>query len=230
MNLVQKLPIGLSLACLMFMSSCSKEDVPKPGSAVTNESSNLRVEGPVFIAFHLPSTDGPTCIGCAPPKWEFKNPGQGATSNLIAYGGHPLQKWLKPLPVPSTGSGSILTLRGDDYTGKAYANIENLVKGKKYKLTFSMSTTILKGATGPYAADAIIFIDNAAEELIAYKHVIFKGKENQWITDTIEFVAEDTTQKLRLDAYPYDAYPYGNNLGFFYTNLHVGKDAVKQIN
>jgi len=30
MNLVQKLPIGLGLACLMIMSSCSKEDALTP--------------------------------------------------------------------------------------------------------------------------------------------------------------------------------------------------------
>lgn len=57
MNLVQKLPIGLGLACMMMLSSCSKEDVqvaePHEASMAAVSEASLKVRGPV-----LPSSQG----------------------------------------------------------------------------------------------------------------------------------------------------------------------------
>lgn len=225
MNLVQKLPIGLGLACLMFISSCSEEDAATPES-VTNESSNLRQGGLVITSvYHLPSTEGPTCVGCEPAGWKFDKPGQDATSSLIAYGGHPLKKWSKPLATPSTGSGSIITItsKGYKHGGGAKAQIKNLIKGKKYKLTASVSTTSLYGDNGPYSYVASLAVMDGPLDVLGYKQVHFPGKQNQWITETVEFVAWSTEQTLRIYSYGEDQ----NNLA--YTNFHVGPNAVQQI-
>ncbi|MCF0061860.1 hypothetical protein MUK70_21710 [Dyadobacter chenwenxiniae] len=232
MNLVKQLPLGLSLACLMFMSSCSKEDAVTPGSAVTNESSNLRQGGPVISSvFHLPSTDGPTCVGCAANGWYLKIPARDATSSLTAYAGDGLKKWRYPLPVPSTGSGSILTVISEGkMSGATSHHIKNLIVGKKYKVTFSTSTTSLFGAYGPtpYASLALVSVQDwhvkGAPNLVS-KTIDFTGKHSQWITETVEFVA--TNEDLRFGMY--GGSPW-EQTQLSYTNFHVGSNAVQQIN
>ncbi|MCF2495461.1 hypothetical protein [Dyadobacter chenhuakuii] len=229
MNLVQKLPIGLGLAFLMMMSSCSKEDTLQPGTVVTNESSNLREGGPVFSAYYLPSTDGPTCIGCAPKKWKLGDPARDATSSLTAYGGNPFKKWVQPLSEPSTGPGSILTVVTDAQgSGQASADMENLIKGKKYKLTFSISTTSIQeaGRASHFASHAYLSVKDNATTPYVNKYVIINlDKTNQWITKTIEFEAKDNKQSVNLLTYN-----LLTEANLTYTNFHVGPDAVQQIN
>ncbi|MCE7067345.1 hypothetical protein [Dyadobacter sp. CY326] len=230
MNLIKQLPLGLGLACFMFMSSCSKEEAVTPGSAVTNESSNLRQGGPVFVPiYHFPSTNGPTCVGCMPGKWHLGKTKLDATSSLTAYAGNPSKKWVQPLPTPSTGSGSIVTMVGEkSYYGYVSANAENLIPGKKYKLTFSISRTALNEAngTGPYAATADLHVrDVNSNNIITEKVIDFNGKKNEWVTETIEFIA--TFHKQEFDFHSEN--PQGESK-LTYTNIHVGENAVQQLN
>jgi hypothetical protein len=234
MNLVQKLPLGLGLACLMMMSSCSKEDsqTPEPAES-TNASSNLRHGGPVITSvYHFPSTNGPTCVGCAPNTWSLKIPHRDATSSLTAYAGNPAKKWFQPLPAPSTGSGSIITVVNDAmYTGEAKARIENLVKGKKYKITFSVSTTSVNQFNGPspYASKAVLRVwdeEDITSHLIEFiKDIDFTGKHNQWVTETIEFEAIHNSAYFN-----FQGYSASGETKLTYTNIHVGSNAVQQIN
>lgn len=202
-----------------------------PGAGVTNENSSLREGGAVFSTFHLPSTDGPTCVGCAASGWNLKNPAQDATSSLTAYAGDGFKKWSYPLPVPSTGSGSIITVVSEGTkSSKISADIKNLTIGKKYKFTFSVSTTSAFGAYGltPYASHAHVIIEDwltkGVLELVD-KKIYFNGKHNQWITETVEFEATHST--LFLDMY--GAVP-SQQTQLSYINFHVGANAVQQVN
>jgi hypothetical protein len=227
MNLVKQLPIGLSLACVMFMSSCSKEDAPTPGSVVTNESSNLREIGPVLIQAQLPPTAGPTCVGCAANDWYFVLPARAATSSLTAYAGNSSKQWVQALPAPSIGVGSFVTVVNDaEYVGNAFHVINNLIKGQKYRVTFSVSTSSLNDANGesPYASKAKVIISLGGDDIVK-KTIDFTGKHNQWITETLEFVATHYAYSFDIQGFS----PNGETKAT-YTNLHVGKDAVQKIN
>jgi hypothetical protein len=64
MKLVQKLPATLAIACIMMMSSCSKEDVqtPEPQTAGSNSHSGLKTNaGEVVRASLFPGNDRRNC-------------------------------------------------------------------------------------------------------------------------------------------------------------------------
>jgi len=209
--------------------------MPSPEAAVTNDGSNLKSNligsGYGITPAIVPTTDGPTCIGCKPNGWYIKIPSRDATSSLTAYAGNSFKKWVTPLLAPSTGSGSILTVVNDEYTGEGFTTIKNLVKGKKYKITFSVSTTNLTlsiGRPGPYAGKANISI--VAEEpykdiYIAEKEIDFTNKEAQWITESLEFVADRDEYKFRFQGIS----PKGETR-LTYANMHIGPNAIKVIN
>jgi hypothetical protein len=184
---------------------------------------------PIANPIHLPLTNGPTCDNCLPSGWEIDNYSPGyATSSLIAFAGNPSKTWYKSLPTPSTGSGSIITLVSKDFVNSAGADatIKHLIKGRKYKLTLSLSTTSLAGANGPYIpAVHLNVIDTPfPTSHLAYKKVEFAGKENQWITETVEFIAMSTEERFSIDC---DGGSGTNDIT--YTNIHVGPNAVQQI-
>jgi hypothetical protein len=228
------------LSTMLFMSSCSKEDaaMPSPEAAVTNDGSNLKtnlIESGYGITpdGYLQPTDGPTCIGCKPSEWYVKIPARDATSSLTEYAGNSFKKWVKPLSIPSTGSGSILTVVNDSkMSGEAFSEIKNLVKGKKYKITFSVSTTNLSGPNGqpgPFAKKAIVRLQesiNQHPDNINNQEKVFDftNKNAQWITETIIFKANSERYLLRLQ---------GLSVGvsqLTYANIHIGPNAVKVIN
>lgn len=230
MNLLQKLPIGLGLACLMMMSSCSKEEAQTP-QPVKSERMDANMRGvPIAIPKYLPLTDGPTCDSCLPSGWEISGYSPGyATSSLVAFAGNPSTKWYQPLPTPSTGPGSIITLVNKDYAYSAGANatIKHLIKGKKYKITLSLSTTSLAGANGSYIPAVHLNVVDTPfpSSHLAYKKVDFAGKQNQWLTETIEFTAMSSEENFSIDC---DG--GSGKIDVTYTNIHVGPNAVQQIN
>ncbi|KAA6441251.1 hypothetical protein FEM33_02780 [Dyadobacter flavalbus] len=241
-KITKSLSFVASAACLstmLFMSSCSKEDAVTPSKemAVTNESSNLKINpngrGNGLSSIYVASTNGPTCIGCAPIGWSLKIPSRDATSSLIAYAGSPLKNWVLPLDAPQAGSaGSIITVVNDAvYTGEAFTSIHNLEKGKKYKLTFIVSTTSLNevGGSSPYAEKATVSLKyyppHENYPSVIKKTVDFTNKKAQWVTESIEFVAEDTQYSLS-----FQGSSAKGETRLTYANIHVGSNAVEVLN
>ena len=247
-KITKSLSVGLTTACfstMLFMSSCSKEDalIPTPEPAA-NESSNLReaVGGGILAVEYITTTDGPTGLSTAPNKWDFfsyyddpifSNEPQSATSSLTAFAGNSLMKWVKPLPVPSTGTGNIITvLSGMNELESTQTRINNLIKGKKYKFTFSVSTTSLASlynsdVTSEYTKAAVLRlspvglvgegIDDTTD---------FTNNKDQWITKSIEFIAKSDSYHLEFKGIQQQCFNGIPN----YTNIHVGKNAIKVIN
>ncbi|TLU96884.1 hypothetical protein [Dyadobacter sediminis] len=241
-KITKSLSFMASAACLstmLFMSSCSKEDAVTPSPEVTvNESSSLKTNligsgYGITPDGYLQPTDGPTCLGCKPSYWYIKVPSRDATSSLTAYAGNSFKKWVKPLPVPSTGSGSILTVVNDSkMSGEAFCDIKKLVIGQKYKVTFSVSTTNLSGPNGqpgPYAEKAYVRLQesiNQHPDNINNQEKVFDftNKKAQWITESFTFTANSDRYLLRFQGWSY------GQAQLTYTNIHVGENAVQKIN
>ncbi|MCE6990526.1 hypothetical protein [Dyadobacter sp. CY323] len=248
MNLVQKLPIGLSLACLMFMSSCSKEDAvtPEPQMESVNAHSGLRDgSGPVISLPYFPSTKGSTGLNVYPLDWE-RSISQSqpvsleelptGTSNLTHLWGNPTLPWKKNLPTIVNANsivnfGSIVTTtsyRSNASNGKnslAETKITNLKSGKEYEITMYVASTICSvnqnELTPRYAKTIYVNVKNVKFP-ITY-NINYEGKEAEWIKKTIIFKAKSAEMTLSFEAFTPDG-------GYSYAHMFVDKNAIKQLN
>ena len=159
MNLVQKLQIGLGLACMM-LSSCSKEDVQTPLPLVneTTEHSGLRDGGNGMeqLKPYFAPTIGQPGFNWYPTDWE-RNIGSPdnlielptGTSNLTNLWGNPLAPWVKPLPtipgvIDMRSMLTVITFR-DPYNSRksiVKTKIKNLKSGKKYAVSFFVAGSL----------------------------------------------------------------------------------------
>ncbi|MCE7067348.1 hypothetical protein [Dyadobacter sp. CY326] len=251
MNLVQKLPIGLGLACLMMMSSCSKEDVQTPAPAKSERSdANMRDEGGFIKVFPIfNSTFGQLGCNIHPNGWSRSG---NASSNAVGYPtgnsslaylfGNPAWPWEKALPsIPGAldANNSILTVSTStkinviDFeatAGKRSAvetKIKNLKPGKLYKVTFWATTTVSKVKQN--------------NKIQAYAHALSldwiypDGKENAlvlslnsnnaalWKTYSITFEAKHSEQVLTFTAFT------KNEGEFAYAHLFVDHNSIKEV-
>jgi len=228
-KITKSLSVGLTAACfstMLLMSSCSKEDAltPIPQSDI-NQSSKLReAAGGILAVEYVTSTDGPTGFN-SPNKWNFPEddiilgPSENATSSLTAYAGNPLTKWFKPLPVTTNGAGNIIKVANNSSKmERAETTINNLIVGKKYKFTYSVSTTAIGYSN--LANEAVLKFYSSGDYIADTTN--FAYKESQWITKSIEFVAKNKSYNLEFRGI--------DQFGYSYTNIHVGKNAIKVIN
>ncbi|WAC11388.1 hypothetical protein [Dyadobacter pollutisoli] len=250
MNLVQKLPIGLSLACLMFMSSCSKEDAltPEPQTEIVNAHSSLK-EGAAALVITLPyfpSTKGSTGLDVYPTDWErdthpyYSNNSQElptGTSNLSCLWGNPMLPWKKGLPTIASGAsivnfGSIVTTtsyRKNVSNGKnsaAKTKITNLKPGKKYEISFYVASTICsvnQNAFTPLYANTIYVDLSNVKDPISHG-IDVEGKEATWVKKTVIFDAISTEMSISFSAF------VPQNGGYSYAHMFVNKNAIKQLN
>ena len=223
-----------SAACLstmVFMSSCSKEDAvtPSPEVAISKiESvggSNLKINGLEII----PPTLGQPGIGSLPAG--YTNTGSQLAiglSNSRYLFGNSSNPWILAKNLAPAGAGTFLTL-GATKSKSAYVDvaIKNLVAGKKYKFTYSISTLAVKnGGLGhtPYARDLFVFIKQGGEELLN-EGISFIDRENQWITRSEVFTAEDvadTTSMLKL-------FLISESENISYGNIFIPKGAIQEV-
>ncbi|WAC11387.1 hypothetical protein [Dyadobacter pollutisoli] len=245
MNLVQKLPIGLSLVCVMFVSSCSKEDIqtiqPQTGSIIT--SSNLKEQGGVLSGLlDFPATNGQPGINTFPPDWArlvIKLPDNSkafptGTSTLTHLWGKELVPWVKPLPkilgvrdmfsIVTVATNHHLTSNISNDYSRVKTKIKQLKKGKEYAITFYVASTIrnVPGFVPAYAERAVLQIGYANS--VMHYYINMAGKEAQWIANTITFEAHDTEAIFTFSA---DTAQPGQ---YSYAHIFVDKDSIKELN
>lgn len=235
MNRVQKLPISLLSACfaaLVVMSGCSKEDtlVPQPEISAVSVKSE---DGAKFKTNALPvihPTQAQICKWCKPDGYSLKNPGGviGISNSRYLFG-NTATPWINTASSTPSSLGTFLTVGSTkDNSGQLTIYVSNLVYGKKYALTYSVSTMSVKNSSGfgqsPYINSFIVKAPSA--DPLAYKSTYLSGKENKWITETIEFTHDDA--KVTTGEFKVILANFSNAVG--YGNLHIGSDAIKLVN
>jgi hypothetical protein len=248
MSLVKKLPVGLGMACIMMLSSCSKEDVqtPQPQAGSVNESSGLKV-GPgsttapdVIIVPVFPGTAGQAGQDIFPAVWKYSygtHPNTATypsgTSTLSHLWGNPSMPWKKALlPVPSAQSGgSIVTITTADadwgvaHDGSiAETRITNLVEGKDYAITFYVATTVrdipmVAPFVPAYAKTVSLRLGDNTTHLFS-----LGGKEAEWVKKTVTFKAKGTETAFSVMA------KSGKDKEYSYVHILVDKNAIKKLN
>ncbi|KAA6439989.1 hypothetical protein FEM33_09820 [Dyadobacter flavalbus] len=235
MNRVQKLPVSLLGACfsaLAVMSSCSKEDsvAPQPEISAVSVKSE---DGAKFKSNALPvvhPTQGQICQWCLPDGYSLKNQnGVIGLSNANYLFGNTATPWIHPIRVSADSPQTFLTVGSTkDNGGQVGIYVSNLVYGQKYSFTYRVSTMSVKNASGlgqsPYAYSFHVKAPSGGP--LAYKNTYLAGKENKWITETIEFThdnANATTGEIKILLSNFsNAVAYGN--------IHIPADAIKLVN
>ncbi|MCE6990527.1 hypothetical protein [Dyadobacter sp. CY323] len=249
MKLVQKLPIGLGLACVMMMTSCSKENAvtPEPAMESTNVHSSLKTnaEEDEVLPFFPTTTDGIVNFNSYPRYWErgITTPNDltgipTGTSSLTSLWGqwYAENKWIKPLaPVPSNvTANSMLTVRS--FTSVAaevnkrsyvFTTIMNLKPGKTYSATIYVATTItnrvLNANTKPvYAKSAEIKLYPYTNSGVVNVNVDLTGKEAVWVKKTITFTPTKSDAKFWFSGLTKQGDVYS------YIHLFVDPNSVKE--
>ncbi|SKC15063.1 hypothetical protein [Dyadobacter psychrophilus] len=233
MNLLQKLPIGLGLACLMFMSSCSKEDAAvSPALKQEQENIHSSHKGVTYVLPFFAPTIGAVGKEVYPAGWQAYSFGPGQADPLIPAGTSSLTHlwggnafpWEKPLPpVPTApNANSVVTVSNHGSVNDiSYAGtkIKNLTPGRKYAITFYLATTKLKGAyTTPQEYATNIYINLNAK----FVQVNLKGKEATWIPQTITFDAVSNEEV-------FDFFAGGEIGSYAYAHVFVDKNSIKDV-
>lgn len=167
MNLVQKLPIGLSLACIMMMTSCSQEDVqtPAPESGAARTEASLRGIGGGILVLQpeLAPTNAVWGSDRYADKWErYTYPGSAdpsafpaGTSSLKSLWGDDSKPFVKALPeIPGIADmRGILTVTTNSIIAEAVlgasnsksvskTTIKNLTAGLKYQIKYYVACAV----------------------------------------------------------------------------------------
>ena len=250
MNLVQKLPIGLCLACLMMMSSSSKEDMQSP-EPLTSEKTDASMRGvpPIITgAPYLAPTYGQIGNASLPNSWSrdatFSNDpilfptGISTSTHLFGLADSP---WVKPLsPVGSGLNGSpILTVstnsKADPLNWFGTSNkrsgvtttLKNLVPGKLYKIKFYVATTLsqTKPNNLKHVYADFLMIDQMKSNVFV-KHLYGTGldasNQGDWIPQEIIINANENELTLNFSAFT------SASDEFAYAHILVDNNSVKE--
>lgn len=245
MTLIQKLPLGFAIAAFMMMSSCSQEDaqIVQPLTEKTNEHSSLKVAANPTI----PATNGSPGQQVMPVGWipSAYNSGQTVcgTSTITNLWGSPYLPWIKPLPLPgqsaANNAGNFITFiyqkKFLDPSSSTFSTvrtkIKNLVPGKQYAFTFKVSSTILvkNGETTQYAPAVDVEVPGTISSPTDHTYINLVGKEAEWVTKTITFVAQDPEVQVNVVS-SFDAQYYNSHSKFFhYSHIYVPQNAVVEV-
>jgi hypothetical protein len=249
MKLVQKLPATLAIACIMMMSSCSKEDVqtPEPQTAGSNSHSGLKTNAGEELGhpFFPSTTEAIVNFDTYPRYWERAVLPQ---DNLIAYPtgsstrtslwGHWYEdcQWIKPLPaIPSNlTANSMVTVRSftsllGETQKRSYVGttIQNLIPGKTYTATFYVASTITNRILG--ASTKNVYAKSAEVKLYPYANasminisVNLTGKEAVWVKKTITFTPTKDKAQFSVSGLTQAGDSYS------YVHLFVDVNSVKE--
>ncbi len=248
MTLIQKLPLGITLACCMMMSSCSQEDVqvaqPQSENLLTDASSKANALAGGGQLGQLPSiaiteggNDGAEAF---PAGWlKLSNyPADGlpehaaGTSSLSALWGNSALPWIKPLSSPDGNANSVVTFltqknASGQWTTQTFVRgkIKNLIPGQKYKVTLSLASTIVDvhGYTSQYARKITVMTPGVVE------YVDMVGKEATWVTKTIVFEAQSKDTILELNATVDKNWADTQDNYLHYAHVHVGSNAIVKL-
>ncbi|WP_166444559.1 hypothetical protein [Dyadobacter bucti] len=257
MNLVQKLPIGLSLACMMMMTSCSQEDVqtPEPEAAAPRTEASLRgIGGGILILQpELATTNAVWGNDRYADKWErYTYPGSGnplmypsGTSSLKSLWGDDSKPFVKALPeIPGIADmRGILTVTTNSIvadvipgvsnaTSVAKSTIKNLKPGQKYQIKYYVACAVpaqnAQGKIPVFAEKA-----NVRLQYNASGKTQFSG--NYGITSLAgkhaEWVAQTiifTAEDTEVDFIFSSAVKNPGN--YSYVHMYVDKNSMKKVN
>ncbi|NIJ55530.1 hypothetical protein [Dyadobacter arcticus] len=241
MEIVQKLPAALAVACLMMLSSCSNDDAlaPEPKVESVNTNSNLKVD--VVVAPSIFSTQWYTGIDILPSNWSRNV--DGYSNDVVAYPvgissvrnlwGDPSRPFVQELIlVPwARNITTFITVKGaSSWDTKKMSSVKtkirNLKPGKKYALTVYVSSSIPKATYGvinaSFAKKCLIKLGNtvASQEEV----VDLTSYKNCWVQKIITFTASGSEMDFAFSTSidQYSAYAYAH--------LLVGDNALKQLN
>jgi hypothetical protein len=233
MNLLQKLPIGMGLACLISLSSCYKEGATvTPEQQLKQENIHSSHKGVTYVSPAFVPTIGSVGKEVYPEGWETYSFGPGdadplipaGTSSLTHLWGENASPWEKPLPpvptAPTTNSVVTVSYYGSiPDISRAGTKIKGLTPGKKYAIKFYIATTKLKGAfmkPQQYASDILINLDEKSVQ------VSLKDKEATWVPQIILFDAVSNEAVFNFFAVG----EFGSNA---YAHVFVDKDSIKEV-
>ncbi|WP_031528847.1 hypothetical protein [Dyadobacter crusticola] len=241
MNLVQKLPIGLGLACMMLLSSCSKEDVqtPEPKVASVNEHSNEKTASPPWVF----GTKGFPGQNILPGFWE-RNDKVGYPSDPTLYPvgtsspshlwGNASMPWLQlPSLIPNQPWNSFITVKSSTaFDVKKQSRVKTkmggLTPGKKYALKVYVATTLPKiqgrnTQVPHYAKSAVVsalYSNQTPQGLV----VDLTNSKNTWVPVTLNFTAIAPEMDLTFRS---NSAKEGE---FSYAHIFVGSGVITQLN
>ncbi|TLV00279.1 hypothetical protein [Dyadobacter luticola] len=251
MKTVKTLSAGLGLACMMMLSSCSKDDVqtPQPLAGTDNRHSSLKTDGEVTLAPYFAPVEGPTTgIFQYPANWAqslnaipdgYNGPLSGLSSFYSVWGetGFPWGPWLKPMAyIPGyLNAYKMLTLRAKHhYDSKPFwapgvtTTIKNLVPGKTYSITLYLATTIRNepfnaDGTCKYAKAAKIKMYPYTNDMPLTVNVDLTGNEAKWVKKTITFTPTKDNAPFYFQATEPDKDTYT------FTNLFVPSNGIYEL-
>ncbi|TLV00280.1 hypothetical protein [Dyadobacter luticola] len=240
MNLTQKLPAALGLACLMMISSCSKNEVqtPEPKADHLNENSNLKTES-LYFSSPTKSTVGENKL---PANWQRTTAlgfSQNQTlypvgvSNLVSLWGKPTIPWVQNLctiPGLSTTNTFVTITTSGMYNhgtmSSVTTKIKSLTAGKKYALTVWVATTVPKAGTtnriSTFAKTAMFSVRSG--NTFYDGSVDFTSFKNTWVEKTLTFTAPGPEMDFIFFAAPENPGQYS------YAHILMPDNAVKQLN
>jgi len=231
------------------MSSCSKQDLSAPQPEKMSGNSSLRAEALESFAGTGGSLSLPTGVGEV--LFEHFNPTNGVEgennrpagwitdygygiSTIWGLGGTQLGHtyWVGEnykgitLPEPVPGFKKFYTLKttgGNNWTCIASSTIKNLIVGKKYELTYYVSTYIPSyyyGSSIIYAKGIKCFIMGKSQS------VSFDNQKGKWIKQTVVFTANQSSADVNF----HSSHPENDTYhSVAFTNLFVGPYSVKQV-
>ncbi|WP_439557203.1 hypothetical protein [Dyadobacter sp.] len=257
MSLVQKLPIGLGLACMMMLSSCLKEDVqtPEPQVGGVNESSGLRGDvsadpnvppGGWQVLPQIPATSGLLGLGVYAPGWrkihkELPASPQvlpSGTSNFKYLWGSLNSPWTKKLPlipeIPSTASFITLAAVPDNEhwadAAVAEARLRYLKPGKKYVINVFVASSITSESEA-YPRYLWMKVSKCISNTLAQGTCAVAGAavliKEQGTWVKEEIYFDATDTEMALDLLAYAGNAQGKT-GYF--NIYIDKSSIKQLN
>lgn len=227
-----------------MMSSCSQEDVQvaEPHIEGIKVSAGLKVAA----APSIPTTGGWPGDHVFAPGWEKvivtvpddKQFYSAGTSTKTHLWGNPYMPWIKPLPqlLPNNGNniGNFITFMGQKSNGTSTAvevvtKIKNLVPGKKYAVTFFLSSTsrLKNGQPTDYAQSVSITIAGMIQQNPGSLNLVdLKGKEAEWVSKTVKFEAQSTETNVFFQTCVSQQYYNSHAQYFHYANVFVPQNAV----
>ena len=236
MSLVQKLPIGLGLACLMMMSSCSKEDALAPQQEMSKENSDANARNGVIVKLpYAPPTIGSVGLDIYPEHWGRKvypsSPSLSSlptgTSTLTHLWGDQAQEWETPLPsIPFVNDvNSILTVttKTNDFEDNykqaiVETKISNLEPNNTYTLEYYVATTKPKGSLDGYATGTSVGAFGPSAYNFNYQDLsLIPGL---WKKATLVFQATSTESILIFKAI--------SNGKKAYAHIYIDKHSIKK--
>ncbi|NIJ55531.1 hypothetical protein [Dyadobacter arcticus] len=241
MKLVQKLPIGLSLACVMMMSGCSKEELqtPEPKVESVNTHSNLKTDALPWIA----PTKAYAGIKILPNFWERRSLDSGdpvkypfGTSNFSRPWGNIALQWKESFPALQgqpwnsfvTVTSTTTDKSNSSKMAKVGTTIQFLKTGFTYYLTFYVASARPKldgsGKLPTFVGKCNIALKspNTGQyyESQYFDVNMLEAQPNTWIKKTIEFKA--TNSEMRFD-FSATSIQDGKTA---YAHLFIGQDAI----